>query len=128
MANYHTLEIDGRNVPVSFGWGAMVKFEEKTGVRFPEFQTMLEKQEYPMGLLLVYVLTGLMEGARKAGIIAEDCPFQTVTDVADFLDEHPDALLKITNIAQSDNDALGDEKKPGPKKKGPKPPRPPAKK
>lgn len=97
---------DGTTAPVSFGFGAMAKFEEITRQRYVDFEARMVENKATMGEMLDYFLSAFMNGARQAGINPDDSRFQTREDVADLLDEYPEMLERLTSTAAKSTNAI----------------------
>lgn len=80
----------GKEVPVSFGNAALIRFEEETGISILNLgNTPLN---YKNSLKLIY--EGLRDGHRKAN---KDFTM-TFDDLCDYLDEDTEALTRIMDL------------------------------
>ena len=102
MAKYHTVEIAGVQRPVNFGMWALGEFEQVTGVKL----ATLQQEANALGITEVVhlIFFALKHGARVA---KQEFPFGP-HDVADFLDEDPDAAARILEVFTG---SVADEKK-----------------
>jgi hypothetical protein len=97
----HT-QLAGKEVPVSFGNAALIRFEEETGISILNLGTT--PLNYKNSLILIY--EGLRDGHRKD---KKDFTM-TFDDLCDYLDEDAEALVRIMDLL---NKAMpvSDEKK-----------------
>ncbi len=92
MGKYQEVEIAGTKRPVNFGMWALGEFERETGVKLAQLQTAgADLGILEMVNLLYY---GLKHGARVA---KKDFPY-TPEDVADWLDQDPNATTRILEV------------------------------
>jgi len=90
--NHHTVDIAGKQYPVSFGMFALANFCKQAGLSLSDMQTLGDNLDLLTAIQLVH--EGLRDGHRKA-----DKAFDLkVEDVADLLDEDDDALERILGV------------------------------
>ena len=83
-------QIAGKEVPVSFGNAALIRFEEETGISILNLGTT--PLNYKNSLVLIF--EGLRDGHRKD---KKDFTM-TFDDLCDYLDEDPNALSRIMDL------------------------------
>lgn len=95
-------QLAGKEVPVSFGNAALIRFEEETGISILNLGTTA--LNYKNSLILIY--EGLRDGHRKD---KKDFTM-TFDDLCDYLDEDTDALMRIMDLLNKTM-PVSDEKK-----------------
>lgn len=101
------IQIDGGQVPFSFGMAALAQFCEEHSMTLADFSKLGENMEPKILLSLLW--HGIKDGYRKE---RKDFSY-TITDVGDLLDEHPAFLEKAMDIvAKSMPGAEGNAKAP----------------
>ena len=101
------IQIEGGQVPFSFGMAALAQFCEEHGMTLADFSKLGENMEPKILLSLLWY--GIKDGHRKE---RKDFSY-TITDVGDLLDEHPAFLEKAMDIvAKSMPGAEGNAKAP----------------
>lgn len=101
------IQIEGGQVPFSFGMAALAQFCEEHGMTLADFSKLGENMEPKILLSLLW--HGIKDGHRKE---RKDFSY-TITDVGDLLDEHPAFLEKAMDIvAKSMPGAEGNAKAP----------------
>ena len=99
-------QIAGKEVPVSFGNAALIRFEEETGISILNLGTT--PLNYKNSLVLIF--EGLRDGHRKD---KKDFTM-TFDDLCDDLEEDPNALTRIMDLLNKSM-PTPDEKKTKPK-------------
>lgn len=104
MAKYVELQVGEDKHPVSFGMLALSNFCEKQNLTLAEMNASLG-QKLSIQALLDLIHCGLQDGYRKAG---KDFQMD-IADVADMIDDHPEALAAFMdeiagNLPQSDTE------------------------
>ena len=88
--NYVKVELSGHEYPVSFGMMALAKFCKDQNLSLSEMNAQLQNNlDIMSALKLIYF--GLEDGARKA---KQEFNL-TLEDVADRIDEDPDAIERF---------------------------------
>jgi len=101
------IQIEGGQVPFSFGMAALAQFSDAHGITLADSSTLGAKLEPK--LLLSLLWHGIKDGHRKE---RKDFSY-TITDVGDLLDENPAFLEKAMDIvAKSMPGAEGNPKAP----------------
>ena len=101
------IQIEGGQVPFSFGMAALAQFCEEHGMTLADFSKLGENMEPKILLSLLW--HGIKDGHWKE---RKDFSY-TITDVGDLLDEHPAFLEKAMDIvAKSMPGAEGNAKAP----------------
>jgi hypothetical protein len=101
------IQIEGGQVPFSFGMAALAQFCDEHGMTLADFSKLGENMEPKILLSLLWY--GIKDGHRKE---RKDFSY-TITDVGDLLDEHPAFLEKAMDIvAKSMPGAEGNAKAP----------------
>jgi hypothetical protein len=80
------LLIGGQERPFHFGYAALARFSEKSGMTLDQMATGVVASRLDQSIMLIGC--GLEDGARRGG---ERWPFSDI-DIADWLDDRPDAL------------------------------------
>lgn len=101
----HQLKVGQEEKPFSFGFGALCKLEQQTGVSIQELPTKLA--EKPLSLIIEILHIGFHEGARKE----KDSFTQSKEDVADWLDSNPDLFNEAMKIINESMPKIGGEEK-----------------
>lgn len=89
--NATLVKLGGKERPIKFGFNALVEFGELTG-RTVDQINKLNTITLTMKDLLILCWCALKMGARRE---TEEFTY-TVEDVGDWLDDNPEAMLKIT--------------------------------
>jgi hypothetical protein len=101
------IQIEGGQVPFSFGMAALAQFCDEHGITLADFSKLGENMEPKILLSLLW--HGIKDGHRKE---RKDFSY-TITDVGDLLDENPAFLEKAMDIvAKSMPGAEGNPKAP----------------
>lgn len=90
------LKIGQEQYPVSFGYGALMAYETATGVGVSATFEAFSRGESRITDVLQLIACGLENGARKANAPRAYTP----QDVADMLDDAPDATEVIAQAMQ----------------------------
>lgn len=99
------IEIGGQDRPVKYGFAALMEFTEKNGYTMGDLDKLGENMKLKDALFLVWC--GLKHGAR-----VEKKPFShTIEEVADWLDDKPEAMEETLNVFSSSFGASEEEKK-----------------
>ena len=99
------VEIGGEERPVKFGFAALMEFTEENGYTMADLDNLGENMKLKDALFLVWC--GLKHGAR-----VEKKPYSySIEEVADWLDEQPEAMDKVLNVFSSSFGASEEEKK-----------------
>ena len=94
-----TVEINGKEYPVKFGYSALSKFCDIAGLALNELDKLGSEMTLSQAIALVWC--GLKDGARY-----DKMKFNlAVEDVADLLDDDADALNKVLEVF---SDSFGD--------------------
>jgi len=86
------VNIGGEERPVKFGFAALMQFTDATGYTLADLDKIGDSLKLSEALELVRA--GLKQGARVEGASFN----ATLEDVADWLDETPDALEEVLAI------------------------------
>lgn len=86
------VEIGGKSRPVKFGFAALMEFTEDNGYKISDLDNLGESMKLKDALYLVWC--GLKHGARVEKISFDF----SIEDVADWLDESPEAMEKVLNV------------------------------
>lgn len=99
------VEIGGASRAVKYGFAALMEFTESNGYTMADLDKLGENMKLKDALFLVWC--GLKHGAR-----VEKQPFSyTLEDVADWLDERPEAMEAVLNVFSSSFSSSEEEKK-----------------
>ncbi len=99
------VEIGGASRAVKYGFAALMEFTESNGYTMADLDKLGENMKLKDALFLVWC--GLKHGAR-----VEKQPFSyTLEDVADWLDEKPQAMEEVLNVFSSSFSSSEEEKK-----------------
>lgn len=99
------VEIGGKLRPVKFGFAALMEFTEANGYTMADLDTLGESMKLKDALFLVWC--GLKHGARVEKKAFEE----TLEEVADWLDDQPEAMENVLNVfAQSFSPSEGEKK------------------
>ena len=99
------VEIGGEERPVKFGFAALMEFTDENGYTMADLDNLGENMKLKDALFLVWC--GLKHGAR-----VEKKPYSySIDDIADWLDEQPEAMEKVLNVFSSSFGASEEEKK-----------------
>jgi hypothetical protein len=99
------VEIGGVSRPVKFGFAALMEFTEENGYTMADLDRLGDNMKLKDALFLVWC--GLKHGAR-----VEKQPYKyTIEDIADWLDEKPEAREQVLNVFSSSFTASEEEKK-----------------
>lgn len=99
------VEIGGKERPVKYGFAALMEFTEENGYTMADLDKLGENMKLKDALFLVWC--GLKHGAR-----VEKQPFNSsIEEVADWLDEKPEAMEKVLNVFSSSFSDSNEEKK-----------------
>jgi hypothetical protein len=99
------VEIGGASRAVKYGFAALMEFTESNGYTMADLDKLGENMKLKDALFLVWC--GLKHGAR-----VEKQPFSyTLEDVADWLDEKPEAMEEVLNVFGSSFSSSEEEKK-----------------
>ena len=99
------VEIGGKERPVKYGFAALMEFTEENGYTMADLDKLGENMKLKDALFLVWC--GLKHGAR-----VEKQPYSySIEDVADWLDETPEAMEKVLNVFSSSFSDSKEEKK-----------------
>ena len=115
---YTTVEINGRNFPVSFGQNALAQFGRQAGLSLSALNA-LSLDTLDLLALHLLIWCGLKDGHRKARK-ANEAKGQfnlEVEDVADMLDDDPGAIERILGVFSESMPEQGNGKAQRPKAK-----------
>lgn len=99
------VEIGGKLRPVKFGFAALMEFTEANGYTMADLDTLGESMKLKDALFLVWC--GLKHGAR----VEKQAFEQTIEEVADWLDDQPEAMENVLNVfSQSFSPSEGEKK------------------
>ena len=99
------IEIGGKDRPVKYGFAALMEFTEENGYTMADLDKLGENMKLKDALFLVWC--GLKHGAR-----VEKKPFKhTIEEVADWLDDKPEAMEETLNVFSSSFGASEEGKK-----------------
>jgi len=99
------VEIGGKQRPVKFGFAALMEFTEANGYTMADLDTLGESMKLKDALFLVWC--GLKHGAR----VEKQAFEETIEEVADWLDDQPEAMENVLNVfAQSFSPSEGEKK------------------
>jgi hypothetical protein len=99
------VEIGGKLRPVKFGFAALMEFTEANGYTMADLDTLGESMKLKDALFLVWC--GLKHGAR----VEKQAFEETIEEVADWLDDQPEAMENVLNVfAQSFSPSEGEKK------------------
>lgn len=87
----NTIQIGEKALPISFGFGAIMAYEQATGKPVLQLFEAFQKQDAMFSDVVLLVACGLTNGARKAGT----GEVYTANTVADLLDDAPNAMEAI---------------------------------
>lgn len=108
------INIGGQPRPVSYGFNALAKFQEMSGLSLAEL-TSLNASSMGLKSMIQFAWVGLYDGARKAKM---EFPF-TIEDVGDWLDEDSEAFVAMfSEFVQSQSPQDGEPSGKTGKKKG----------
>lgn len=115
MGKIRTVDINGKEYPISFGMAALAEFLDLAGLQLSELDRLQSALSLTNALQLVH--TGLVHGGRKAG-----SPYSgAFIDTCDLLDADEEALAKVMDLfAESLPQDGGEKKAPAPAKKRPR--------
>jgi len=99
------VEIGGESRPVKFGFAALMEFTEANGYTMANLDTLGDNMKLKDAIYLVWC--GLKHGAR---IDKKPFPF-SIEDIADWLDDKPEAMEEILAVFGSSFSASEEEKK-----------------
>lgn len=99
------VEIGGKERPVKFGFAALMEFTEANGYTMADLDTLGDNMKLKDALFLVWC--GLKHGAR---VEKQEYSFN-LEDIADWLDEKPEAMEEVLNVFSSSFGASNEEKK-----------------
>lgn len=99
------VEIGGKQRPVKFGFAALMEFTEANGYTMADLDTLGESMKLKDALFLVWC--GLKHGAR----VEKQAFEETIEEVADWLDDQPEAMENVLNVfSQSFSPSEGEKK------------------
>lgn len=99
------VEIGGKLRPVKFGFAALMEFTEANGYTMADLDTLGESMKLKDALFLVWC--GLKHGAR----VEKQAFKETIEEVADWLDDQPEAMENVLNVfSQSFSPSEGEKK------------------
>lgn len=99
------VNIGGEERAVKFGFAALMEFTEANGYTMANLDTLGDNMKLKDALYLVWC--GLKHGAR-----VEKQPFSyTIEDVADWLDDRPEAMEEVLNVFSTSFSTSNEEKK-----------------
>jgi len=99
------VEIGGEQRPVKYGFAALMEFTEANGYTMADLDKLGDNMKLKDALFLVWC--GLKHGAR-----VEKKPFSfSIEDIADWLDETPQAMENVLNVFSSSFSDSNEEKK-----------------
>jgi hypothetical protein len=84
------VNIGGIARPVSYGFNALARFQEISGLALTEINS-LNSGNMTLKSMIQFAWVGLWDGARKA---KKDFPY-SIEDVGDWLDEDSDAFIQL---------------------------------
>ena len=90
-----SIELAGKNYPISFGFGALMEYERSTGSPVTALFAQFAANEAKISDLAELIACGLTNGARKAGDGSSYKVFRP-GEVADMLDETPNPMEAVT--------------------------------
>ena len=109
MKGANSINIEGGELPFSFGMAALTKFCEAHGLSLSEFSSIGENM--PPRYILSLVWHGLQDGARK-----ERKDFSlSLDDVGDLIDENPAMLQQAMDMIATAMQGTGNGKAPAKK-------------
>lgn len=99
------VEIGKEQRPVKYGFAALMEFTEANGYTMADLDSLGDNMKLKDALFLVWC--GLKHGAR-----VEKKPFNfTIEEVADWLDDKPEAMEETLNVFSSSFNTSEEEKK-----------------
>lgn len=101
MKQVQTIEVNGKELPISYGMAALADFLHSEGLTLTELGSIADKFQLTSVINLIHV--GLKHGARKAG---KDFTL-TPDDVADLLDDSPEIINQALELFTASMPAQG---------------------
>jgi len=109
------IEFAGKKRPVYFGFNALWRIEQQTGIPFSKIQELFENISLDTLVLMLYV--SLHEGARKEGKECELTKDQVIDALDDYGIDRMDEIIEVIvsfliPAEEGEKKTLGEESKP----------------
>lgn len=92
MKQVQTIQVNGKELPISYGMAALADFLHSEGLTLTELGSIADRFQLTSVINLIHV--GLKHGARKAGKEFALTP----DDVADMLDDNPEIINEAMEL------------------------------